>query len=743
MKIRKAQIGAIILAGCLLLLTSVVLFVYNSYLKNHLIQQTVSTLDEVKLQQMYNFDSKLTAQKETMKGFAYLIANLPKDKPTLVKHLTELVKNTDFEYMTFAYPDGIAFNNEGIDMDVSDRSYLGKALAGETVISDPVMSKVRNAKIIVVATPVVADGVTVGVLTGSYKSENLDKHFLPSFSGYGYAYITTNSGDVVAKTTNTYRLLDKDNIFEFWKGAIFYQNDSIETIKHNLHNNKGGSAWYNFKGQKRYMQYRTIEVNDWNIFSVVPEQAIMKNTTYILTASTIMTIAIALVFLIMALILYTYQKRYNKKLSDIAFVDELTKAPTLAKFKMEAQRLLEENPDTQYILVKCDIDRFKLINQTLGYAQGDRILCCVADAFRENLQDHNETFGRVNTDEYIVLHKVVSQDHLVKLSDNFHSLFRKHIGEDFEYEIKFPTGHYMIPKGDRDISSAIERANVAHRRAKELGVELVVYNEELIEEALRRKDIENRMNLALANGEFKVYLQPKYRLMDERLDGAEALVRWRASDVDVVYPNSFIPIFEDNGFIVKLDMYMFESVCKLIKGWIDEGVTPVVVSVNFSRLHLENDEFVKQLCSIADRCGAPRNYLELELTETTIFDNEEVLQLVVEQLHSAGFTLSMDDFGTGYSSLGLLKNLAVDAIKLDRSFFVSANGNKRAKTVLTHVIDMAKDLEAHTVAEGVEIKEQIDILKQLDCDMVQGYYYSRPLPVSDFYEKLIAERASS
>ncbi|MEG0229030.1 MAG: EAL domain-containing protein, partial [Oscillospiraceae bacterium] len=211
-------------------------------------------------------------------------------------------------------------------------------------------------------------------------------------------------------------------------------------------------------------------------------------------------------------------------------------------------------------------------------------------------------------------------------------------------------------------------------------------------------------------------------------------VRWQKPDGILVSPSEFIPIFENNGFITKLDMYMFEQVCKIIKGWIDLNLPVIHISVNFSRNHLLNYNFINELIEISEKYHVPRKYIEIELTETVIFENEELIEAVLHKIHSAGFTFSMDDFGTGYSSLGLLKNLPVDVIKIDRSFFTNSKYIARANYVVESVMIMAKKLNIYTVAEGIEEIEQIDFLKKIGCDIVQGFYYAKPMPADDFYE---------
>lgn len=258
----------------------------------------------------------------------------------------------------------------------------------------------------------------------------------------------------------------------------------------------------------------------------------------------------------------------------------------------------------------------------------------------------------------------------------------------------------------------------------------------------KKQKIEIRMEDALANGEFKMYLQPQYSLLDESVSGVEALVRWQLPDGSLLPPNDFIPIFEDNGFIRKLDYEIFCQACQVIRHWLDTGISPVTVAVNFSRLHLNNKSFVSELCGIADKYCVPHELLEIELTESVIMNNMETLTTVEQQFHRAGMRLTIDDFGAGFSSLGVLKDFRFNTLKLDRSFFEESEDPVRAQVVIAMVIQMAHELSISTVAEGIEDRAQVELLKKLDCDVIQGYYYAKPMPPEEAQKLLKKAQAS-
>ena len=255
------------------------------------------------------------------------------------------------------------------------------------------------------------------------------------------------------------------------------------------------------------------------------------------------------------------------------------------------------------------------------------------------------------------------------------------------------------------------------------------------EEQVWERRVEDDMDRALAANEFKVYLQPKYSTKKEELSAAEALVRWIHPEFGFVSPAKFIPIFERNGFITKLDDYMLTEVSRLQATWMEQGKKLVPISVNVSRAHFTSPDLAEHICSIVDEYKVPHEFIELELTESAFFDDKQTLLDTVKKLKEFGFKVSMDDFGAGYSSLNSLKELPLDIIKLDAQFFRDIEDKKRADLIVCDTIKLAKKLGMQIVAEGIETREQVDFLAGQHCDLIQGFYFAKPLPVAEFEER--------
>ncbi len=451
----------------------------------------------------------------------------------------------------------------------------------------------------------------------------------------------------------------------------------------------------------------------------------------------IMVIMLFIIGVMIASIIYIVvsQRGNKRRLWQMAYIDPLTGLGNINKFKKDAQELLEQNRNGTYNMVKLDVRGFNLINELYGFEEGNRVLCGVAQALGLFVNPDTDIEARLNNDEFALLKAYDGPNEASRNTDEDLQMFKKNVSNITGHNLRFSVGRYMVGQGETDVEEIFEKVNYAHNLARKDvdGKEQINYDERLKAKAIRTQEIESTMEAAMENGEFCVYLQPKYRLRDEKLVGAEALARWRKPDGTVVSPVEFIPVFERNGFVVNLDMYMFTQICALLKARMDKGKELIPISVNFSRLHLSNPEFVQELSRIADEYGVPKKYLEIELTETAIVGNEDILKRVLSELHKEGFTLSMDDFGSGYSSLGLLKDLVVDVIKIDRAFFADSNDQARANTVIRHIIKMANELGIDTVAEGVETADYVSFLRDAGCDSVQGYYFAKPMPVEDFF----------
>lgn len=426
------------------------------------------------------------------------------------------------------------------------------------------------------------------------------------------------------------------------------------------------------------------------------------------------------------------------QLRELAYVDPVTGGRNRVSFEADAASVLASASRNEYALVSLDIDKFKVINDQFGLEQGDAVLRALYDSVVAQLGE-DEYVGRISADLFNLLLKTNAAHRLeARLEEMIAEANRTLVFDGVNtYLLTATAGVYAVDDPSLPMIRIRDRANVARkkagaRRAGRLCSCRLYSNEDRVRLA-NEKDIENRMRDALDAGEFVVYLQPKLDLRSGRVDGAEALVRWRDPVKGLVPPNDFIPLFERNGFVIDLDLYVFGQVCALQRAWADAGMRSIPVSVNLSRMHLRDPRFLDRFEAIRIACGVPAALIEFELTETLVFEDPQLLSGVIDRIHQTGYTCSMDDFGSGYSSLNVLKNLEVDVLKLDRVFFdASEAGDRRGADIIGVVIELARRLDMKTVAEGVETEVQRRFLAEAGCDMIQGFLFSRPVPPDEF-----------
>lgn len=411
--------------------------------------------------------------------------------------------------------------------------------------------------------------------------------------------------------------------------------------------------------------------------------------------------------------------------------DSLTRIPNYSKFYVSAENAFKYNPDKNYAIVVFDIDRFKGINDLYGMQQGDEVLCHIANAMKE-LFALEENYARMHSDVFAFYIEYDKKGDIIKTIEKL----RKNIAaNDYDFDINTSFGVYLVEDRKVPVNLMCDRARMAGKTIKDNILKFCAfYDEQYRAEMLRTNEIEREMNKALAEEQFKMYLQPKYRLDTSELCGAEVLCRWQHPQKGLIPPNDFIPLFEKNGFILKLDEYMWEQACKTIRSWLDAGRKPITLSVNISRYHIQHNDLVAVFTRLLNKYRLTSDMLTLEITESLFLDKPDQLNKVLASLQAMGFRLEVDDFGSGFSSLNLIRNITVDTIKIDKDFLDSEIASDKGKIVVNHTISMAKDLRLQVVAEGVETKEHVDFLRNSRCDIAQGFYFAKPMPLDKFNE---------
>lgn len=457
--------------------------------------------------------------------------------------------------------------------------------------------------------------------------------------------------------------------------------------------------------------------------------------------------------------------RSNRRIQDLLYKDELTglynmngfyqkweenntpsKQPSFVVlyngFWKKKEENNTQNKQQSFVLLYSDICQFKFINDNFGFATGDQVLQASGKILQEILED-DEFCGRISSDHFALLLKYNCWEHLDKRMQNFVeklNCWRK-AKTDIPYKIDFVFGVCLIEKNAAiDLHQKLDLANYSRRYAKDTpGSFIVLYDEKMRAQALLAQQLESRLDQALQENEFIVYYQPKVSMKDGSIIGSEALIRWNHPDKGFLMPGIFIPIFEKNGMVKKVDLWLFEEVCKTMRTWAEKGYPLFPVSCNFSRLHFQQSDFPARICEIADRWNVPHHLLELEITESVLLEESTTIAEVFQILKEMQFKIAIDDFGSGYSSLGQLQQLTADVLKLDRSFVSHGVAGMREKIVVGNVIHMAGELGMQVICEGVETQAQSITLQEIGCKYSQGFYFYRPMQLENYEKLLVAD----
>ena len=460
--------------------------------------------------------------------------------------------------------------------------------------------------------------------------------------------------------------------------------------------------------------------------------------TYSFTGFQLSLLALLVVVLMLVLILVTIYEiaklvtviGERKRINALVTTDTVTGGYNKEYFVQKAGKEVARGRRT-YAVVQLRLEKYRNYCTAYGLKQGENLLEEINSSLVEMLAK-KEFVAHVEKSDFILLLNYQNKETLEIRIRNMMNILRERRGGQ---HLTFSAGVCLVKDHSDDISQVLSCAGISVPKQLKVQNEIVWFNDSMKEEQVWERRIEDDMEKALENHEFQVYLQPKYSTKGEKLSAAEALVRWIHPVLGFISPGKFIPIFEKNGFILHLDDYMLTEVAKLQSTWAGQGKQLVPISVNVSRAHFAEDNLAEHICSIVDKFNVPHEYIELELTESAFFDDKAMLLTTVRKLKELGFKVSMDDFGAGYSSLNSLKELPLDIIKLDAEFFRSVDDVERSNLIVGQTIALAKKLGMEIVAEGIETREQVDFLAKQDCDLIQGFYFSKPLPVSEFEER--------
>lgn len=665
------------------------------------------------------------------------------DLSTTLSRLEKESGNNDFARMGLISMDGVGYfidtdGTKHYDIDVSGEQFIQQTLSGNDMVSEIMEDKFSEKSVVCYGVPVMHDGKIIGALTATRSTSEFSEVIGQEiFDGVAYVHIVDRDGNFIIRSDHAVIQKPMKNIFD--DGEVTKEVQA--SILDNLKNGGDSFATFPYKGQAYWATFIPVDINDWQIFCLVPQTFLNHNFNTIFIVFLCVMACILLLFIILFLYIYSLLKKEHHTLQIFAYSDVLTGADNRNRFVTDLPALLREPVD--YAMVLMNISGFKFVNEFFGFEKGNLLLKHIASVLHENVRE-GEHFYRDNADHFGILFLYKNKEELISRVEKIHCEINDYtVSPNQDYRINCNFGINIIQAGQKEQSAlspdaAMNGALLALNSVNGSTANPIAFYDEAIHEKARKKiEIESQMHSALKNREFKMYLQPKYYLEDGSLHSAEALVRWCTEDGVIHYPDEFIPVFEENGFVTELDMYMLEEACRKVSQWKEAGYAVRPISVNQSRVFFYDEEYLDKFHEIVDQYHIDPSLIILEVTESVAMSNLEQVKMVINKLHKMGFSISMDDFGSGYSSLNTLKDLDIAELKLDKEFLSEQATSARGKVVIESIIHLASALSITTVAEGIENEVQLKFLKSIACDIGQGFYFARPMPVEEFEQKVL------
>jgi len=724
-----------------LLIFGIALFGCFGQIRNSLQQQLMSSIEGVAEQ------NEILVEKEAGTRFR-LLDSLARelsdgDESIFVDKMQGFVETYQFKRMGYIAADGTAKTTDGYRLNMSDRDFFQQSMQGKNFLTDAFEDRIDTSyeTINVFSVPVYEKNQKTikGVLFGTCGYEMFEECLKNEiFEGQAFNYIIKIDGTIVAGSGNSKKWGIGKNIFvtdasEDERDDDARDDDARDKMISDMKEGKSGYGMDPKRKEASLYYYMPLKIEEsgetWYVVTAVSESVLTSRMQVVMDAiNSLMVIILAVISVSVGVYIYSWRKS-KKELMTLAYQDPVTLGDNFVAFKERAK----SKKDGVGWLIAMDVTDFKLINSTCGVPKGDEVLRAIWEIF-ENETGENELAAHVNADRFILFWMDENQENIKQRLEHVIKKIEE-IPERLEIPNLFPVFGIFHTIVLDEIEPLYGNAVQAKHQIKGRRDRHYIFYDELNHESIQEnRELEEHFETALENEEFEIWYQPKYSAHSRKLVGAEALVRWRRADGALIPPLKFIPLFERNGNIIRLDEYVFRAVCRQQKEWQKQGQKMLPVSVNISRVSLYYSSVVEKYESIIRSFDLDSKYIQLEITESATIDNNEIFNLL-EQFHTAGFKILLDDFGSGYSSLATLNRMHFDTIKLDKSL-VDYIGDDNGEKLLNSITRLAQSFGMEITAEGVETVEQLMFLCNLDCDDIQGYYFSRPLPVKEYEECL-------
>ena len=710
-----------------------IIIAFPLFLTNELDNQNQDFLKEISAKNGESVGFKFQEQASYLYYFAGAIDTTKLDNPkAAIESIGDIPEDTHYKRYGVATLDGRAYTSDGKSIDLAHDKHIKECVEKDTFTVCRMLSSesIDGDEVFVMHLPLKHEGETKAVFFLVFSIDQIMANFESSaFNKSEFFFVVDYDGNNIMSTHQNEKFRNIDNIFYSLNFDEKYQGSRIPAIQEDMQNGETG-VLLSSQNKDFYLYYAPLNFNDWYLFSVIPTSAVIENRNTALSYVGIMTFFLVTVFILFTIYAVSSERRKKEELDKALYTDSLTGGASYAKFCLDIKKQLSKNQKAAYVVM--DLDNFKLVNDYYGYEMGNKTIKHIDSLWRKMLKN-NEFVGRIAADRFAVYLRYSNEEELIKRLEKFCSDCRTFNDKNMSnYILVTSIGVYYITENNTDIQKMQNCAVMAKSLVKgDHESTIAIYTGKIKRDLTRKKLFSDELAHAIRNNELSVVLQPQYNTETGRICAAEMLVRWKREDGTYVTPSEFIPIAEERGFIKDIDRFVFHRACVVQQDLIKKGFEPIDISVNLSQQTLHDPKLIETYLNIVEETGADISHIHLEITETTLHNNQRSFIRLLRKLHKAGFKILLDDFGTGYSSLMLLKSMPIDALKLDKSF-IDDYEHPKGRNIIECVIDMTKKLDITIIAEGIETAEQFEYIKSQNCDMVQGYYFSYPIDYHKF-----------
>ena len=720
-----------------LLLFCLAVFFCRDRIRNEVEKQLQENLKDVAMQNEAVLEKEISEKIRVLTVISGDLQPMRDDRRIRYVAMLKPITNAyGFKRVAYTQGNGKAHTTDAYHKSISSSEYFNRTINGEIYITGMIMDTIgAEGMVNIFSVPVYSrDGSTInGVVYASYRTEKFQTLISQdSFEGKGFSCVIQEDGNFVARSNSFPQREIFSNLFTLLVNEKQENTDAVNEMKQAIENQDSGNIAF-YLGEEQYAYYTPIPYKIGGkksyLVTIVPAAVLEERVVHLENYMNLLMVVLIVVFVILG---FTYMYSFHKKrenLRRLAYNDPVTGGDNYAFFEEKIEQL--KNP--QGYFVTMDTEEFKIVKQTCGAEKGNETLHSLYRMIKDTLGP-DDLAARMNADRFVIFYAGEEKEGLLAKIEKMTNEV-----EQLPEKLNIPKissfyGIYYLSQKVEDLETVYNYANEAKHVAKDKKETNYAFYEEVdFQQINNEKELTDRFEGALEKEEFEIWYQPKYSASTRTIDGAEALVRWRKEDGTMIPPFQFIPLFEKNGMIASLDEYVFKKVCRQQQEWQAKGYQLLPISINVSRATLYYANVVEKYTEIAKEAGVDPKYVPLEITESAMVDNTDV-QALVEEFRCAGFPLHLDDFGNGYSSLATLNVMNFDTLKIDKSL-VDHIGDEKGDTLLYYVIQLARSMGMKVTAEGVETEEQLLFLQEKECTNIQGYFFSKPVPLKEFEEK--------